>query len=191
MDEYRGLIIVFILLSILVFVANFTVCLLVYLRKNMRTYTNGFVVSLAFSDLLIGSVLIPATMLFPDSSAVLDYLVSITPSFRSLQFGGSDFRSLHCRAKSTTVRELHEKKLHKDDFLNLVGSSFNIFYSSYLEDGQNKTYAQSFCHQRTHFVRSATLHAYIYRLLQNISASQTKCEARTRDYCFGQEDIAS
>ena len=78
MDEYRGLIIIFILLSILVFVTNFTVCLLVYLRKNMRTYTNGFVVSLAFSDLLIGSVLIPATMLFPDSSAVLDYLVSIT-----------------------------------------------------------------------------------------------------------------
>ena len=40
-------------------------------------------------------------------------------------------------------------------------------------------------------MRSATLHTYIYSLLQNISASQTKCEARTRDYCFGQEDTAS
>ena len=66
------------LLSSLVFATNFTVCVLVYLRKSMRTYTNGFVVSLAFSDVLIGTVLIPASLIFPDSSVVLGYLVSIT-----------------------------------------------------------------------------------------------------------------
>lgn len=78
MDGNVGLIVIFIVLSSLVFTANFTVCMLVYLRKSMRTYTNGFVVSLAFSDLLIGSVLIPTWLIFPDSSAVLGYVVSIT-----------------------------------------------------------------------------------------------------------------
>ena len=73
-------------------------------------------------------------MLFPDSSAVLDYLVSITLLSGVLNL-------VAVTAKSTKVRELHEKKLHKDDFLNLVGNPFNIFYSSYLEDGQKTTYA--------------------------------------------------
>ena len=78
MEDSIALTIVLFLLSSLVFATNFTVCLLVYLRKSMRTYTNGFVVSLAFSDLLIGGVLIPASLIFPSSSVVLGYLVSIT-----------------------------------------------------------------------------------------------------------------
>lgn len=42
------------ILSVCVVVANTLVCLLVYKIKSMRNYTNGFVVSLAISDILTG-----------------------------------------------------------------------------------------------------------------------------------------
>lgn len=42
------------ILSISVIVTNTLVCLLVYKVKSMRNYTNGFVVSLAISDILTG-----------------------------------------------------------------------------------------------------------------------------------------
>lgn len=77
MGDNLALVITFIFLSSLVIAANLTVCVIVYQRKSMRTYTNGFVVSLAFSDLLIGSVLIPAALVSLASPA-MDYLVSIT-----------------------------------------------------------------------------------------------------------------
>ena len=77
MSDNLALIITFIILSCLIVAANSTVCIIVYQRKSMRTYTNGFVVSLAFSDLLIGSVIIPAALVRLDSPA-MDYLVSIT-----------------------------------------------------------------------------------------------------------------
>lgn len=77
MSDNLALIITFIILSCLIVAANSTVCIIVYQRKSMRTYTNGFVVSLAFSDLLIGSVIIPAKLVRLDSPA-MGYLVSIT-----------------------------------------------------------------------------------------------------------------
>ena len=46
-------------LSLLVVVTNSCVCLLVYLHPKLRTYTNGFVVSLAVSDILTGALLLP------------------------------------------------------------------------------------------------------------------------------------
>lgn len=76
-DKNLALIIIFVFLSVIVFATNLTVCVLVYIRKSMRTYTNGFVVSLAFSDMLIGSIVIPASLIIPDSKA-MGYLVSIT-----------------------------------------------------------------------------------------------------------------
>lgn len=42
------------ILSVSVIVSNTLVCLLVYKVKSMRNYTNGFVVSLAISDILTG-----------------------------------------------------------------------------------------------------------------------------------------
>ena len=77
MGDNLALVITFIFLSSLVIAANLTVCVIVYQRKSMWTYTNGFVVSLAFSDMLIGSVLIPAVLVSLASPA-MDYLVSIT-----------------------------------------------------------------------------------------------------------------
>ncbi|XP_031556985.1 probable G-protein coupled receptor No9 [Actinia tenebrosa] len=46
------------IISFLVVTTNIAVCLLVFKIKNMRTYTNGFVVSLALSDILTGVTLI-------------------------------------------------------------------------------------------------------------------------------------
>jgi len=77
MGDNLALIFTFIFLSSLIIAANLAVSIIVYRRKSMRTYTNGFVVSLAFSDLLIGSVLIPAALVSLASPA-MDYLVSIT-----------------------------------------------------------------------------------------------------------------
>lgn len=52
-------------LSLLVVVTNSCVCLLVYLHPKLRTYTNGFVVSLAVSDILTGALLLPLYIAFP------------------------------------------------------------------------------------------------------------------------------
>ncbi|XP_078359641.1 octopamine receptor beta-2R-like [Oculina patagonica] len=52
-------------LSLLVVVTNSCVCLLVYLHTKLRTYTNGFVVSLAVSDILTGALLLPLYITVP------------------------------------------------------------------------------------------------------------------------------
>ena len=44
-------------LSVVVLIANGAVCILVCLNRNLRTYTNGFIVSLAMSDILVGITL--------------------------------------------------------------------------------------------------------------------------------------
>ena len=46
------------IISILVVTTNIAVCALVYKIKGMRSYTNGFVVSLAIADILTGITLI-------------------------------------------------------------------------------------------------------------------------------------
>lgn len=45
------------ILSVVVLVANCAVCVLVFIKRNLRTYTNGFIVSLALSDILVGVTL--------------------------------------------------------------------------------------------------------------------------------------
>ncbi|XP_032238845.1 beta-1 adrenergic receptor-like [Nematostella vectensis] len=53
--EYIPLLVI----SVLVIVANALICVVVFTKKTMQTYTNGFVCSLAVSDGLIGAVLLP------------------------------------------------------------------------------------------------------------------------------------
>ena len=64
------------LLSVVIVVANGSVCLLVYKRVDLRSFTNGFVVSLALSDILTGAVLMPLYLVLP-SFAGTYYLNSI------------------------------------------------------------------------------------------------------------------
>ncbi|KAJ7391578.1 hypothetical protein OS493_017274 [Desmophyllum pertusum] len=64
------------ILSVLVVLANVTICLLVITNKSLRTYTNGFLVSLAISDILLGGVLFPVILTIPDSPAS-GYLISV------------------------------------------------------------------------------------------------------------------
>ena len=61
-------------LSVLVVVINVFVCCLVCMNKALRTYTNGFVVSLALSDILTGGVLFPMILSKPSSLAT-GYLI--------------------------------------------------------------------------------------------------------------------
>ena len=56
-------------LSVFVVVFNVFVCCLVCMNKALRTYTNGFIVSLALSDILTGGVLLPMILSKPSSLA--------------------------------------------------------------------------------------------------------------------------
>ncbi|XP_020917036.1 melanopsin [Exaiptasia diaphana] len=55
-------------LSGLVVATNVAVCWLVIARRVLRTYTNGFVVSLAVSDILSGGIFMPVAVLRPLST---------------------------------------------------------------------------------------------------------------------------
>lgn len=66
------------ILSIAIVVSNVAVCFLVCLNKNLRTFTNGFIVSLAISDILVGGILFPCYLTNPVGTAdFIGYLVSI------------------------------------------------------------------------------------------------------------------
>ena len=62
--------------SLFIVVSNSCVCLLVYLKKALRTNTNWLMVSLAVSDILTGGVLLPVYLIKP-TSIVTSYLVCI------------------------------------------------------------------------------------------------------------------
>lgn len=64
------------ILSVLVVLVNVTICLLVVANKSLRTYTNGFLVSLAVSDILLGGVLFPVILTIPESNAS-GYIISV------------------------------------------------------------------------------------------------------------------
>ncbi|KAL9987625.1 hypothetical protein ACROYT_G001966 [Oculina patagonica] len=125
MSENLALTITFIILSCLIVAANLTVCAIVYQRKSMRTYTNGFVVSLAFSDLLIGSVLIPAALSHL-TSPVMDYLVSIT-----LLSGVFNLAAVTFDRYVSVLRALKYENIMRKNFARMVTSSwlFALFIS--------------------------------------------------------------
>ena len=64
------------ILSVVIVVANCSVCALVCFSKTLRTYTNWLVLSLAVSDILTGGVLLPILLLKP-SSIVTDYFTTL------------------------------------------------------------------------------------------------------------------
>ena len=57
------------ILSVVIVVANCSVCALVCFNKTLRTYTNWLVLSLAVSDIPTGGVLLPIVLLKPTSLA--------------------------------------------------------------------------------------------------------------------------
>lgn len=64
------------LLSLLIVATNTAVCVLVYTKKSLRTYTNGFVCSLAVSDILTGGLMFPLHLARP-SSPLLDHIIGV------------------------------------------------------------------------------------------------------------------
>ena len=64
------------ILSVIIVVANCSVCALVCFNKTLRTYTNWLVLSLAVSDILTGGVLLPFILIKP-TSLVTDYFTAL------------------------------------------------------------------------------------------------------------------
>lgn len=64
------------ILALLITLENLLVCFLVFGYKTLRTYTNGFVVSLAIADLLYGSVILPM-YIFKGPVLILSYLITM------------------------------------------------------------------------------------------------------------------
>ena len=64
------------ILGVLITLENLLVCFLVYRFRKLRTFTNGFIVSLALSDILFGAVLIPVNIA-DQSNPANGYLVSL------------------------------------------------------------------------------------------------------------------
>ena len=64
------------ILSVIIVVANCSVCALICFNKTLRTYTNWLVLSLAVSDILTGGVLLPILLIKP-TSLVTDYFIAI------------------------------------------------------------------------------------------------------------------
>ncbi|EDO34723.1 predicted protein [Nematostella vectensis] len=65
-------------LSLLVITSNIAVCILVLCTRSLRTYTNGFVVSLAFADILIGLALFIQYPLQVESPVALNVMYSVS-----------------------------------------------------------------------------------------------------------------
>ena len=65
------------ILSVIVVAANVTICLLVVANKSLQTYTNGFLVSLAVSDILLGALLFPVFLTIPESATSGYIIVSV------------------------------------------------------------------------------------------------------------------
>lgn len=118
MSDNIAMIIALVLLASLIFATNLTVCVLVYLRKSMRSYTNGFVVSLAFSDMLIGGILIPAFLIFPESK-VTDYLVSITLLSGVFNLGAVTFDRY-----VSVLKALQYENFMRKNFMPMIVSSW-------------------------------------------------------------------
>ena len=66
-------------ISLSIITANTAVCVLVYMKKSLRTYTNGFVCSLAVSDILTGGIVFPLHMAKP-TSPLLEHIIGIVLS---------------------------------------------------------------------------------------------------------------
>lgn len=64
--------------SVFIVAANAIVCTFVLTNVRLRTYTNGFLVSLAVSDILTGGLFFPVHLSGPDSAvaSVEDYLIA-------------------------------------------------------------------------------------------------------------------
>lgn len=74
---YMALVVSLSCLSVTIVATNAFVCVIVYLNKTIRTCTNGFVVSLAISDLIMGAFFFPLHLAAP-SFAGLEYLTGIS-----------------------------------------------------------------------------------------------------------------
>ena len=72
-----GLTLVLAPLSFIIVFLNIIICFLVILNKNLRTYTNGFIVSLGVSDLLFGGFFLPIYIHDPQNKQVTGFITAL------------------------------------------------------------------------------------------------------------------
>jgi hypothetical protein len=121
------------LLSVLAIVANILVCLLVLNAKQLRTYVNGFVISLAASDILTSTTLFvyisfngkPKTEL---ERAFIKYLIFVTTTSEI-----GNLCAVSYERYLAVVKPLHYKTRVKKYFLRIVTTVWVVsFFSSLL-----------------------------------------------------------
>ncbi|XP_031556892.1 neuromedin-U receptor 1-like [Actinia tenebrosa] len=112
--------IVLLVISGLVVLANGFVCGLVITRKKLRTYTNGFVVSLAVSDILSGGIFMPTSVLIPESR-INGHIAMVVIASSTLNLSAVAFERY-----LAVVRPLAYKITIQNSFIRLVCAVWSV-----------------------------------------------------------------
>ena len=159
-------------LSVLVVVFNVFVCCLVCMNKALRTYTNGFVVSLALSDILTGGVVIPMVLSKPSSLATA-FLSSIVVFSSSCNLSSVTYARYVVVMKPLRSRYLVPKMFKKavvSSWLMPIISSPPLFWNTTFDLQIHKVYI--ICAQIFGFVVPFVFIAFAYvRMFKEVRRS--------------------
>lgn len=170
------------ILSVSTIVTNTLVCLLVYKVKSMRNYTNGFVVSLAISDILTGvSMFIQYNAeLHVWSRATLNVLYAVV-----LFVGAANLCAVTYDRYLAILYPFSYTETISKVFKILVPAIWVFFssrrlYTPYLERRYATSEHQDLHMPRAYYLHSSSLYTNSLCKLQDISVGQAMCTARKR-----------
>lgn len=161
------------ILSVLVVVMNVFVCCLVCINKALRTYTNGFIMSLALSDILTGGVLLPMVLSKPSSLAT-GYLICMILLSSSCNLSSVTYARYVAIMKPLRSRYLVPKMFKKAVIFSwlmpIIFSSLPLFWNTNYELQIHKVYI--ICVQVFGFVVPCVFIAFAYvRMFKEVRRS--------------------
>ena len=161
------------ILSVLVVVMNVFVCCLVCINKALRTYTNGFIMSLALSDILTGGVLLPMVLSKPSSLAT-GYLICMILLSSSCNLSSVTYARYAAIMKPLRSRYLVPKMFKKAVIFSwlmpIIFSSLPLFWNTNYELQIHKVY--NICVQVFGFVVPCVFIAFAYvRMFKEVRRS--------------------
>ena len=161
------------ILSVLVVVMNVFVCCLVCINKALRTYTNGFIMSLALSDILTGGVLFPMVLSKPSSLAT-GYLICMILLSSSCNLSSVTYARYVAIMKPLRSRYLVPKMFKKAVIFSwlmpIIFSSLPLFWNTNYELQIHKVY--TICVQVFGFVVPCVFIAFAYvRMFKEVRRS--------------------
>lgn len=161
------------ILSVLVVVMNVFVCCLVCINKALRTYTNGFIMSLALSDILTGGVLLPMVLSKPSSLAT-GYLICMILLSSSCNLSSVTYARYAAIMKPLRSRYLVPKMFKKAVIFSwlmpIIFSSLPLFWNTNYELQIHKVYI--ICVQVFGFVVPCVFIAFAYvRMFKEVRRS--------------------